>query len=50
MKNNEIINLKLVPNNDAHAASKKCVDSKTNVKANKNDLNDYLKLDGTSQM
>ena len=50
MKNNEIMNLKLIPNNDANAASKKYVDTKTNVKANKNDLYDYLKLDGTSKM
>ena len=42
--------MKVVPSNDASAASRKYVDGKTNTKANKNDLNDYLKLDGTSQM
>ena len=43
-------NLKVVPSNDASAASRKYIDSKTNAKTNKNDLNDYLKLDGSSQM
>ena len=32
------------------ATSRKYVDGKLNTKADKNDLNGYLKLDGTSQM
>ena len=42
--------MKVTPGGDASATSKKYVDSKVNNKANKRDLNDYLKLDGTSQM
>ena len=49
--NNKRINgLTNVPAYDGEAVNKKCVDVKLNTKANKNDLNDYLKLDGTSQM
>ena len=50
MRGYTIKNLKVIPSNDASAAPRKYVDSKTNNMANKNDLNDYLKLDGTSQM
>ena len=50
MKGFEVKNMRLTPNGDLSATSKKYVDSKVNNKANKNDLNNYLKLDGTSQM
>ena len=50
MKGFEVKNMKLTPAGDLSATSKKYVDSKVNNKANKRDLNDYLKLDGTSQM
>ena len=42
--------MKLRTGNDASATSRKYVDGKLNTKAYKNDLNGYLKLDGTSQM
>ena len=50
MKGFEVKNMKLTPAGDLSATSNKYVDSKVNNKANKRDLNDYLKLDGTSQM
>ena len=50
MKGFEVKNMRLSPNGDLSATSKKYADSKVNNKANKRDLNDYLKLDGTSQM
>ena len=50
VKGFEVKNMKLTPNGDLSATSKKYVDGKLNTKANKGDLNDYLKLDGTSQM
>ena len=50
MKGFEVKNMKLTPNGELSATSKKYVDSKVNNKANKNELNNYLKLDGTSQM
>ena len=50
MKGFAIKNMKVTPANDASATSRKYVDRKINTKADKNDLNDYLKLDGTSQM
>ena len=50
MKGFEIKNMKVTPSNDASATSRKYVDGKLNTKADKNDLNGYLKLDGTSQM
>ena len=50
MKGFEVKNMILTPAGDLSATSKKYVDSKVNNKANKRDLNDYLKLDGTSQM
>ena len=42
--------MKVTPVSDASATSRKYVDGNLNTKADKNDLNDYLKLDGTSQM
>ena len=50
MKGFEIKNMRLTPAGDLSATSKKYVDSKVNNKANKRDLYDYLKLDGTSPM
>ena len=50
MKGYGIKNLKVNPLGDLSATSKKYVDAKVNNKANKRDLNDYLKLDGTSPM
>ena len=50
MKGFAIKNTKVTPGGDASATSRKYVDGNLNTKANKNDLNDYLKLDGTSQM
>ena len=50
MKGFAIKNMKVTPGNDASATSKKYVDGKLNTKGDKNDLNGYLKLDGTSQM
>ena len=50
MKGFEVKNMRLSRASDLSATSKKYVDSKVNNKANKRDLNDYLKLDGTSQM
>ena len=50
MKGFEVKNMRLAPGCDLSATSKKYVDSKVNNKANKRDLNDYLKLDGTSLM
>ena len=50
MKGFGIKNMKVTPGNDASATSRKYVDGKLNTKADKNNLNDYLKLDGTSQM
>ena len=50
MKGFKVKNMRLTPAGDLSATSKKYVDSKVNNKANKRDLNDYLKLDGTSQM
>ena len=50
MKGYAIKNMKVTPGNDASATSRESVDGKLNTKADKNDLNGYLKLDGTSQM
>ena len=50
MKGFEVKNMKLTSTGDLSGTSKKYVDSKVNNKANKRDLNNYLKLDGTSQM
>ena len=50
MKGSVIKTMKVTPGGDASATSRKYVDRKIGTKADKNDLNDYLKLDGTSQM
>ena len=50
MKGFEVKNMRLTPTGDVSATSKRYVDSKVNNKANKNDPNSYLKLDGTSLM
>ena len=50
MKGYAIKNMKVTPGGDASATSRKYVDRKLGSKADKNDLNDYLKLDGTKQM
>ena len=50
MKGFEVKNMRLTPAGDLSATSKKYVDSKVNNKANERDLDDYLKLDGSSQM
>ena len=50
MKGFAIKNLKVTPGGDASATSRKYVDRKLGTKANKSDLNNYLKLDGSNQM
>ena len=50
MNGKRIVGLTNVPAYDGEATNKKYVDIQLNDKANKNDLNSYLKLDGTSQM
>ena len=50
MKGFAIKNMKVTPGGDASATSRKYVDRKLDTKANKNDLNAYLKLDGSNQM
>ena len=45
VKSFAIKNMKVTPGNDAGATSRKYVDGKLNTKADKNDLNEYLKLD-----
>ena len=45
-----ITGLTNVPAYDGEATNKRYVDTQLNDKANKNDLNSYLKLDGTSLM
>ena len=50
MKGFAIKNMKVTPANDASATSRKYVDGKLNTKADKSDLNNYLKLDGSKQM
>ena len=50
MKGFAIKNLKVTPRDDASVTSKKYVDGKLNTKADKSDLNNYLKLDGSKQM
>ena len=50
MKGFAIKNLKVTPRDDASVTSKKYVDGKLNTKPDKNDLNNYLKLDGSKQM
>ena len=50
MKGFAVKKLKVTPGGDASATSRKYVDGKLDTKANKNDLNIYLKLDGSKQM
>ena len=50
MKGFAIKHLKVTPGGDGSATSRKYVDRKLDTKANKNDLNDYLKLDGSKRM
>ena len=50
MKGYAIKNLKVTPGGDSSATSRKYVDRKLDTKAIKNDLNNYLKLDGSNQM
>ena len=50
MKGFAIKNLKVTPGGDASATSRKYVDRKLGTKADRNDLNGYLKLDGTKRM
>ena len=50
MKGFTIKNLKVTPGGDGSATSRKYVDRKLGTKADRNDLNSYLKLDGSNQM
>ena len=50
MNGKRITGLTNVPAYNGEATNKRYVDTKVNAKADKSDLNDYLKLDGTSQM
>ena len=50
MKGFAIKNLKVTPGGDGSATSRKYVDRKLGAKADRNDLNSYLKLDGSNQM
>ena len=50
MKGFTIKNLKVTPGGDVSATSRKYVDIKLDTKANKSDLNGYLKRDGSNQM
>ena len=50
MKEYAIKNLKLIPTSNSSASSKRYVDQKAASKAEKSDLNQYLKLDGSKQM
>ena len=50
MKGFAIKNLKVTPGGDASATSRKYVDGKLGSKADRNDLNSYLKRDGSNQM
>ena len=50
MNGKRIVGLTNVPAYDEEATNKKYVDTQLNDKANKNDLNSYLKLDGSDQM
>ena len=50
MKGFAIKNLKVTPGGDGSATSRKYVDRKLGTKADRNDLNGYLKLDGSNQM
>ena len=50
MKGFAIKSLKVTPGGDASATSRKYVDRKLATKADRNDLNQYLKLDASKQM
>ena len=50
MKGFAIKNMKVTPGGDPSATSRRYVDRKLDTKADKNDFNRYLKLDGTKQM
>ena len=50
MNGKRITGLSNVPYYNGEATNKRYVDTKVNVKADKSDLVDYMKLDGTSQM
>ena len=50
MKGFAIKNSKVTPEGDGSATSRKYVDRKLSTKADRNDLNSYLKLDGSNQM
>ena len=50
MKGFAIKNWKVTPGGDASATSRKYVDRQLDTKAERNDLNGYLKLDGSKQM
>ena len=50
MKGFAIKNLKVTPGGDASATSRKYFDGKLGTKADRNDLNGYLKRDGSNQM
>ena len=50
MKGFAIKNLKVTPGGEGSATSRKYVDRTLSTKADRNDLNSYLKLDGTSLM
>ena len=50
MKGFAIKNMKVTPGGEASATSRKYVDRKVASKADRNDLNGYLKLDGSNQM
>ena len=50
MNGKRVVGLTNVPAYNGEATNKRYVDTKLNDKANKNDLNSYLKLDGSDQM
>ena len=50
MNGKRVVGLTNLPAYNGEATNKRYADTKLNDKANKSDLNDYLKLDGTSQM
>ena len=50
MNGKRVVGLTNVPAYNGEATNKRNVDTKLNDKANKSDLNDYLKLDGSEQM
>ena len=50
MNGKRVVGLTNIPAYNGEATNKRYVDNKLNDKANKSDLNNYLKLDGTDQM